>query len=85
LTFFMEELLTAAGFDDAIIGIGVRVGQPPIVIYAVDRVIEILMSRDGMTNAEAIEHFEFNIESVWTGAGTPVWMYPASGDDLQVH
>ena len=76
---------TAAGLDDAIIGVGVRCGQPPIVVYSVDRVIEILMDRNGMTNAEAFEFFEYNIESVWTGNCTPVWMYPISGDDLQVH
>ena len=82
---FDEELTTASGLDDAIIGVGVRCGQPPIVVYAVDQIIKILMDRDGMTNAEAVEFFEFNIESVWTGNCTPVWMYPISGDDLQVH
>ena len=76
---------TAAGLDDAIIGFGVLCGQPPIVVYSVDRVIEILMARDVMTNDEAIEFFEFNIEGAWTGVTTPVWMYLISGDDLQVH
>jgi hypothetical protein len=86
LTYFAEaSLTTARGLDDAIIGIGVRCGQPPVVVYAVDRVIEILMTRDGMTNEEAIEFYEYNIEGAWSGKETPVWMYPASGDDLQVH
>lgn len=76
---------TAAGLDDAIIGVSVRCGQPPIVVYSVDRVIEILMARDGMTNDEAIKFFEFNIEGAWTGVTTPVWMYPISGDGLQVY
>ena len=67
-----EELTTASGLDDAIIGVGFRCGQPPIVVYSVDRVIEILMDRDGMTNAEAVEYSEYNIESVWTGNFTPV-------------
>lgn len=43
------------------------------------------MDRDGMTNAKAVEFFEYNIEGAWTGVTTPVWMYPISGDDLQVH
>jgi len=77
--------MTASGLDDAIIGVGVRCSQPPVVIYSVDRVIKILMDRDGMTNEEAIEFFEFNIEGAWVGDATPVWMYPISGDDLQVH
>ena len=58
---FDEELTTASGLGDAIIGVGVRCGQLTIVVYSVDRVIEILMARDGMTNDEAIEFFEFNI------------------------
>lgn len=85
MTYFEEELTTAAGLDDAVIGVGVRCGQPPVVIYSVDRVIKILMDRDGMTNEEAIEYFEFNIEGAWVGNGTPVWMYPLSSDDLRVH
>ena len=80
-----EELTAASGLDDAIIGVGVCCGQPPVVVYAVDRVIEILMARDGMTNDEAIEFFEFNIAGAWTGVTTPVCMYSISGDDLQVH
>jgi len=79
------EFTTAAGLDAAIVGVGFRCGQPPVVIYAVDRVIEILMDRDGMTNDEAIEFFSFNIEGAWVGSATPVWMYHASGADLTTH
>ena len=53
--------------------------------FTFDRVIEILMDRDGMSNDEAIEFFTFNIEGAWVGELTPIWMYPASGSDLQVH
>ena len=85
MLLFDEELTTASGLDDAIIGVGVCCGQPLVVIYSVDQVIKILMDRDGMTNDEAIEFFEFNIEGAWTGVITPVGMYPISRDDLQVH
>tara|TARA_Y100000588_G_scaffold194170_1_gene208267 strand:+ start:716 stop:874 length:159 start_codon:yes stop_codon:yes gene_type:complete len=51
----------------------------------VERVIEILMDRDGMSNDEAIDFFTCNIEGAWFGELTPIWMYPASGSDLQVH
>ena len=53
--------------------------------FTFDRVIETLMDRDGMSNDEAIEIFTFNIEGAWVGELTPIWMYPASGSDLQVH
>ena len=72
MLLFDAELTTASGLDDAIIGVGVRCGQPPIVVYAIDQIIEILMDRDGMTNAEAVEFFEYNIESVWAGNCTTV-------------
>ena len=85
MTYFEEELTTASGLDDAIIGVGVRCSQPPVVIYSVDRVIKILMDRDGMTNEEAVEFFEYKIEGAWVGNATPVWMYPISSNDLRVH
>ena len=53
--------------------------------FTFDRVIKILMDQDGMSNDEAIEFFTFNIEGAWVGELTPIWMYPASGLDLQVH
>ena len=85
MLLFDAELITASGLDDAIIGVGVRCVQPPVVIYSIDRVIKILKNREGKTNDEAIEFFVFNIEGVWTDVTTSVWMYPISGDDLQVH
>ena len=80
-----DELTVARGFDAAIIGVGYRCGQPPVVVYAVERVIEILMDGHGMSNDEAIEYFEFNIEGAWMGDTTPLFMHPASCEDLQVH
>jgi hypothetical protein len=37
------EALTADGFDDAIIGVVERCGQPTLVCYDYDRCVEILM------------------------------------------
>ncbi len=69
-----EELLTADGLDDAILGIGYRCGQMPIVVYDSAKVIDILTERDGMTHEEAEEFFSFNIEGAWVGEQTPVWL-----------
>jgi len=52
-------MLKADGFDEAIIGIGQRCGQPDLIAYDYDKCIEIL-ERD-MTYDEAIEYFEFNV------------------------
>ena len=83
--WYERKLLTASGFDDAIIGVGSRNGRPPLAFYAVERVIEILMDGDGMSNDEAIEFFTFNIEDDRVGELTPIWVYSASESDLQVY
>lgn len=70
-----EELLTADGLDDAILGIGGRCGQPSLVVYDVEKVIEILMTRDGMSYEEAQEFFDFNIGGAWVGELTPIWLH----------
>jgi|TARA_R100001143_G_scaffold2763_1_gene5815 hypothetical protein len=67
-------MLTADGLDDAIIGVGARCGQPDIVAYDVEKVIEILVTRDEMTYEEALEFYEFNIAGAWVGEQTPLWV-----------
>ena len=69
-------MLKADGLDEAIIGIGSRCGQEDLIIYDIDKVIWILMQRDGMTDTEAVEFFEFNIQGSWQGEETPIWMRP---------
>lgn len=67
--------LTCDGLDDAIVGVAVRCAQPTLVVYDVDKVINILMKRDGMDFNEAWEHFERNIEGAWVGENTPVFLH----------
>lgn len=64
----------ADGLDEALIGIGSRCGQPDIAAYDVDKVIRILMDRDGMDRDDAVEFFSFNIEGAWVGEQTPIWV-----------
>jgi hypothetical protein len=44
------------------------------VIYDEDKCIQILMERDGMTDEEAIEFFEFNVVGAYVGEYTPVYV-----------
>jgi len=74
LSNYGEDILTADGLDDAIIGVGTRCGQPPIAVYDVSKVLDILVDRDGMTYEEAEEYFGFNIEGAWVGGQTPIWL-----------
>jgi len=67
------DALIADGYDDAIIGIGSRCGQPDLIVYDVEKVIEILMQ--DMSEEEAREYFDFNIGGSWVGDGTPIWLH----------
>jgi hypothetical protein len=72
--------LTADGFDEAIIGIGHRCGQIPLVVYDVEKCISILMEREGWPRDDAVEFFEFNTAGAWAGDGTPIWLYKMEDD-----
>jgi hypothetical protein len=70
------DLLFADGFDDAMIGVVRRSGQPPVVVYDRDVCITVLMTQ-GMTRDEAEEHFAFNTEGAWVGDRTPAFLVRA--------
>jgi len=58
--------------DDAIIG----VSTSDNIVYEFDKIIQILMERDGMTYEEAVEYFDHNIDRVlpYMADGFPVIM-----------
>jgi hypothetical protein len=69
--------LTADGFDEAIIGIGERCGQPPLVAYDRDKCIELLAEQfydDEDPYTTAVEYFEFNVVGAWMGENTPIFI-----------
>jgi hypothetical protein len=61
------------GYDNCIIGIVDRFGQPPIICYDRAKVIEKLMA-DGMTEEEAEEFWSFNQIGAWMGPRTPCFL-----------
>ena len=70
-------MLKADGFDDCILGIAeVWDGNERVhrIIYDGLLMIDVLM-RDGMTHEEAVEYFEFNIDSAYYGKETPIYMF----------
>lgn len=69
-----EEALLADGFEDAFLGVVRRCGQPNLAAYSVDRAVQILIDRDGMSEEDAREFFEFNVVDAWMGPHTPVWL-----------
>ena len=66
-------MLTADGFDDAILGVGYRCSQEPLVINDRGKCLKILMGQ-GMDCEEANDYFCFNVEGAWMGEGTPIFL-----------
>ena len=68
-----DEILLADGFDEAFIGITEVFGRPSIANYDRDKCIRILMERDGMTEGDAIDYFNYNVTGAWVGETTPAF------------
>jgi hypothetical protein len=64
-----ENILLADGFEDAFVGIGRQFSNPPYAIYDREKCIEILM--DDMSEEEAEEYFEYNVQGAYVGESTP--------------
>ena len=68
------DALICDGFDEAIIGMAERINLGPVVAYSTEKIVEILMTRDGMEYEDALEYFNFNILGAWMGEMTPVFI-----------
>ena len=62
--------MIADGHDHAIMGYS----SDGRVVYSADQIIGGLMN-EGMTEEEAVEHFNFNIEGAYVGEFTPIYIY----------
>jgi hypothetical protein len=67
-------MLTADGLDEAIIGTVSSYGQEDSVLYSLQKIIDILVERDGMTPEEALEFYNFNIIGSYVGPGMPTFL-----------
>ena len=60
-------------FDSCIIGVANRCGMDYVVVYDEAKIVEALMS-DGMSEEQALEHFDFNIAGSYVGERTPMFL-----------
>lgn len=67
-----DSLLTADGFDDALIGY-VTIYSNTVALYDRDKCIEILIQRDKMSLQEAEEFFDVNVVGAYVGEKTPAF------------
>jgi hypothetical protein len=71
---YNPEALVCDGFDEAIIGMAERINLGPVVAYDVEKILQIMVERDGMTYEEAQEFFDYNIIGAWMGEFTPIFI-----------
>ena len=69
-----EGAVVLTGLDEAAIGQTTR-DEGEVLVYSADKIIDILMKRDGMTSDEALEVYGYNIECLYAGPRTPVLMW----------
>lgn len=72
-------MLKLDGYDEALLGqaevwqrSGDGAARVPTFIYSGPKIINILMTRDGMEEDEAHEFLEFNIAGAYVGPDTPI-------------
>jgi hypothetical protein len=65
-------ILIADGYDDCIIGLTFR-DDELVALYSADRILEKLAQ--DMTDIEALEYFEYNIEGAYMGVKTPKYIW----------
>ncbi len=64
-----EEAIVWDGFDDAIIGYTMN---SDVAVYDVDKMVEILVNNDDMTQEDAWDYLGYNVFSTGVGDYTPV-------------
>lgn len=62
------EAIVWDGFNDAIVGIDTN-GK---LVYDIEKMTEVLMTRDGMDYETAIEFLDFNVLCAYVGELTPI-------------
>lgn len=68
-------MLKINGFDHCIIGISQILGKDDfIVVYDTMEIVSTLQERDGMSEEEAIEYFDYNIHGAYLGDYTPMFV-----------
>ena len=75
-------MLVADGYDEAVLGVARRCSQPDLFAYDVEKIIEILMTRDDMTYEDAVEFFDFNIAGAWVGEETPIFIFKMTIEEV---
>ena len=71
-----ENALLMDGFDEALIGFSQRINEPLLAVYSYEKMVEVLMEREGMDDETAMEYIDFNCVGAYMGETTPIIVMP---------
>ena len=67
-------MMTADGFDEAVVGTITSYGRGESILYSTEKILGIMMKRDGMSANEALEFFHYKILGSYNGEGMPAFL-----------
>ena len=69
------DAIVLEGLDEALVGVGSAFDlDAPRLVYSISTIINILTERDGMSEEEAAEFFDYNIKGGYFGTHTPLFL-----------
>ena len=71
-----ESTMLMDGFDEALIGFAERINTPLLAVYDWNKMVDVLVERDGLEYEEAVEYISYNCAGAWVGDRTPMILYP---------
>jgi hypothetical protein len=69
------DLIVWDGMDEAIVGVVDRCGGPRCLCYDYDKMVALLVAREGMSEDEVREYLDFNVVGAYVGERTPFTLY----------
>ena len=63
-------------YDKCIVGWAGSARESYSLCYDVNKIIECLVEKDGMTEGKAYEFFNYNIIGAYMGERTPIFLWP---------
>ena len=71
---YAPDAIILTDLDEAIIGVVESFGGGSRILYNKNKILDLLMERDGMTHSEAEEYYDFNIIGGYFGEMNPVFL-----------
>jgi len=68
------DALLADGLEKALVGYTVNHHHPHVAVYDLDKCVDVLVERDGMTVEEAEEFLSFNTLGAYVGENGPLFV-----------